>query len=188
MRHDTWMTIVFTTQRCANPEPSSSWATRVRVMKCDHAVQLCTCCICGCTVHIKCWADDGIVLNSPKNSAILWKPLYICTFGRLSWDSKNYSITWTVSFRKWKSDWDRQKKFSFPGNFSSTLTSKKTVNCMTLARCSSQVMSDMLSYRRNFVDRQFNIKTRFCLDASSAPCRYSVVHCQLIHFQDRPHE
>ena len=26
-------------------------ATRVRVMKCDHAVQLCTCCICGCTVH-----------------------------------------------------------------------------------------------------------------------------------------
>ena len=21
-------------------------------MKCDHAVQLCTCCICGCTVHI----------------------------------------------------------------------------------------------------------------------------------------
>ena len=29
-----------------------SWATRVRVIKCDHAVQLCTCCICGCTVHI----------------------------------------------------------------------------------------------------------------------------------------
>ena len=30
-----------------NPEPSSSWATRVRVMKCVHAVQLCACCICG---------------------------------------------------------------------------------------------------------------------------------------------
>ena len=35
-----------------NPELSSSWATRVHVMKCDHAVQLCTCCICACTVHI----------------------------------------------------------------------------------------------------------------------------------------
>ena len=26
-------------------------ATRVRLVKCDHAVQLCTCCTCGCTVH-----------------------------------------------------------------------------------------------------------------------------------------
>ena len=34
-----------------NPEPSSSWATRVLVMKCDHAVQLCTCCNCRCTVQ-----------------------------------------------------------------------------------------------------------------------------------------
>ena len=36
----------FRTQRCAIPE------LEPRVfMKCDHAVQLCTCCICGCTVH-----------------------------------------------------------------------------------------------------------------------------------------
>ena len=28
-----------------------AWATRVRVMECEHAVQLCTCCICVCTVH-----------------------------------------------------------------------------------------------------------------------------------------
>ena len=34
-----------------NPEPSSYRATRVRVMKWDHAVQLGTCCICACTVH-----------------------------------------------------------------------------------------------------------------------------------------
>ena len=52
MRHDTWMTIVSKTQRrailrLAILEP------RVRVMKCDDAVQLCTCCICGCTVHKK---------------------------------------------------------------------------------------------------------------------------------------
>ena len=46
-RHDTWMTIVSGTQRCAILEPCRSSAARVRVMKCDHAVQLCTCCICG---------------------------------------------------------------------------------------------------------------------------------------------
>ena len=46
MLHDTWMTIVLGTQRCAIPE------LEPRVfMKCDHAVQLCTCCIYGCTVH-----------------------------------------------------------------------------------------------------------------------------------------
>ena len=51
MRHDTWMTIVLGTQKMCNPELCSSWATRVRLVKCDHAVQLCTCFICGCTVH-----------------------------------------------------------------------------------------------------------------------------------------
>ena len=38
-----------------NPEPFSSCATSVRVMICDHAVQLCTSCICG--VH--CSQRDG---------------------------------------------------------------------------------------------------------------------------------
>ena len=49
-----------------NPEPPSSSATRVRVMKCDHAVQLCTSCICGCTVHtqssVQGITDDEVLM------------------------------------------------------------------------------------------------------------------------------
>ena len=49
-----------------NPEPCSSWATRVRVMKCDHAVQLCTCCICGCTVHTPLSVGWSFFSRQPK--------------------------------------------------------------------------------------------------------------------------
>ena len=42
------MTFVLWTQRCAI---LSFAALEPRVVKCDHAVQLNTCCICGCTVH-----------------------------------------------------------------------------------------------------------------------------------------
>ena len=48
-----WQLFFKDTKMC-NPELCSSWATRVRVMKCDHAVQLCACCSCGLLfTHLK---------------------------------------------------------------------------------------------------------------------------------------
>ena len=67
MRRDTWMTIVLRTQRCAilNLE--------LRVMKCDYGVQLCTCCICGCTVHSPRRLAGGFLSRQPKPVLTLWK-------------------------------------------------------------------------------------------------------------------
>ena len=87
-RHDTWMTVVFRDTKMCNPELGSSWATRVRVMKWDHAVQLCTCCICGWQFTPLCrssvWAEtrgvwqtallgrvDAVVLFQPAFGAFL---------------------------------------------------------------------------------------------------------------------
>ena len=52
-RNETWYVDdnYFEGTRMCDAEFCSSWATRVHVMKCDRAVQICTCCICGCTVH-----------------------------------------------------------------------------------------------------------------------------------------
>ena len=49
MKHDTWMTSVFTTQRCAILSLPALEPRVFRVMKCAlMLVQLCTCCICVC--------------------------------------------------------------------------------------------------------------------------------------------
>ena len=47
MKHDTWMTIIFRTQRCAILSLPALEPRVFALMKCDDAVQLCTCCICG---------------------------------------------------------------------------------------------------------------------------------------------
>ena len=51
------------TQRCAILS-LPALEPRVFAMKCDHAVQLCTCCICGCTVHTSRRLSGGF---SPGN-------------------------------------------------------------------------------------------------------------------------
>ena len=48
MRHDTWMTMILRTQRCAILILSHAYS---RDEMCLCCVQRCTCCICGCTVH-----------------------------------------------------------------------------------------------------------------------------------------
>ena len=49
------MTIVSGTQRCA----ILNLEQRVRVIKCDHAVQLCTCSVCGCTEATETCPNSG---------------------------------------------------------------------------------------------------------------------------------
>ena len=60
-RNETWHVDdkCFRDTKMCDPEPSSSSATRVRVLNCVVAVQLCTCCICGCTVDTQCRNTSG---------------------------------------------------------------------------------------------------------------------------------
>ena len=70
-----------------NPKPSSSWATRVRGMKCDHAVQLCTCCLCLCTVQknqhfqLSKLPTDKVEKGTRKNKRgkKLWRREQVCS-------------------------------------------------------------------------------------------------------------
>ena len=59
------MTIVSGTQRCA----ILNLEQRVRVIKCDHAVQLCTCSVCGCTEATETCPNSG-KQNFPKRQGL----------------------------------------------------------------------------------------------------------------------
>ena len=95
-RHDTWITNISRTQRCSilrlpalEPRVFAWW-------KCDHAVQLCTCCICGCTVHSSNRANSTTSTVSFKIWGIGTSTVCCCTYS----NGAN-SSTSTVHFKTW---------------------------------------------------------------------------------------
>ena len=91
---------------------------------CDHAVQLCTCCICGCTVH-KC---KGFLKNLHGDCL---RPMTICPTSR-----PNVVLIppWSQS---WKNGAQHQAKSSQGSNRDTTFSSasKKKLYCLTNPVC-----------------------------------------------------
>ena len=105
------MTIILRTQKMCNPEPSSPWATRVRVMKCDrvvqyvlwHTVRICTCCLRWCSVHT--WPAEFLCPSAPKFAK--WSASWLCSrkmcviVGQSHGINDHFSGSFQGAFNQW---------------------------------------------------------------------------------------